>query len=320
MSRTPSPLLALVGPTASGKTDASVAIAERLGAEIVSIDPALVYRGMDVWTGKPTAGQRARVRHHLLDLTDPTGPFSVVEFQRLAGQAVEAIRAEGRPVLLVGASGLYYRAVVDGLSFPATEPATRRLLEAEARVLGAEALYRRLASFDPEAAGRIEPANARRTVRALEVAAVTGRPFSEFSRMWGHYPASRVRVAGVAVSREALRLRIRDRVEGRFDSLVDETRGLLGRGFGAFVASSHLIGYAEAAAFLEGRLDEEAAKASIAKRDRGLARRQVAWFRRDPRVRWFDAGEGGAVDIAGELASYLEEALRPEKQSQGAEV
>jgi tRNA dimethylallyltransferase len=320
MTGTLAPLLALVGPTASGKTDASVDIAERLGAEIVSIDPALVYRGMDVWTGKPTAGQRARVRHHLLDLTDPTGPFSVVEFQRLAGQAVEAIRSEGLPVLLVGASGLYYRAVVDGLSFPATEPATRRLLEAEARVLGPEALYRRLASFDPEAAGRIEPANARRTVRALEVAAVTGRPFSEFFRTWEQYPASRVRVAGVAVSREVLRRRIRERVEGRFDALVAETRALLGRGFGAFVVSSHLIGYAEAAAFLDGRLDEDAAMASIAKRDRGLARRQIAWFRRDPRVRWFEAGEGGAVDVAGELASYLGEAIRREERSQGAEA
>jgi tRNA dimethylallyltransferase len=233
---------------------------------------------------------------------------------------VEAIRSEGLPVLLVGASGLYYRAVVDGLSFPATEPATRRLLEAEARVLGPEALYRRLASFDPEAAGRIEPANARRTVRALEVAAVTGRPFSEFFRTWEQYPASRVRVAGVSVSREVLRRRIRERVEGRFDALVDETRALLGRGFGAFVASSHLIGYAEAAAFLDGRLDEEAAMASIAKRDRGLARRQIAWFRRDPRVRWFEAGEGGAVDVAGELASYLGEAIRREERSQGAEV
>lgn len=317
---TPPPLLALIGPTASGKTEAAVTVAEGLGAEIVSVDPALVYRGMDVWTGKPTPEQRARVPHHLLDLTDPDGPFSVSEFQRLAAAAVTAIRSRGREVLLVGASGLYYRALVDGLSFPPTDAATRGLLEAEARILGPEALHRRLASFDPEAAGRMQPTNGRRAIRALEVAAVTGKRFSDFYRVWHSYPEGAVRVAGVAIPREILRRRIDERVELRFDALVEETRSLLSGGFGVFVASSHLIGYAEAAAFLRGELDRNAATASIARRDRALARRQLGWFRKDPRVRWFEAGEGGAPEIAGELASYLEAGTERRERARGAEI
>jgi tRNA dimethylallyltransferase len=303
-------LLALVGPTASGKTEASVEVAGRIGAEIVSIDPALAYRGMDVWTAKPTPEQRRRVPHHLIDLADPEGPIGVAEFQRLAAESISGIRGRGRRSLVVGASGLYFRAVVDGLEFPGTEPWTRALLDAEARVLGPETLHRRLASFDPAAAARIQPANARRTVRALEVAAITGRPFSDFYGAWDHYPPDAVRAAGIDLSRADLRRRIDERVRLRFPELLEEARTLLDRGFGDFVASFHLIGYAEAAACLRGDLSEDEAAWRIAQRDRALARRQRSWFRRDPRVRWFPVGAGGAVEAVDELARYFVEDRR----------
>ena len=311
-------LLALVGPTASGKTEASVEVATRIGAEIVSIDPALAYRGMDVWTAKPTPEQRLRVPHHLIDLADPTGPIGVAEFQRQAAGSISGIRDRGRQPLLVGASGLYFRAVVDGLEFPGTEPWTRALLDAEARALGPEALHRRLASFDPAAAARIQPANARRTVRALEVAAITGRPFSDFYGAWDRYPAHAVRAAGIDLARADLHRRIDDRVRLRLPALLEETRNLLDRGFGPFVASSHLIGYAEAAACLHGELSEDEAGWRIARRDKALARRQRSWFQRDPRVRWFPAGAGGAVEVVDELVRYLGDDRREAVETGGA--
>ena len=297
--------LALVGPTASGKTEAAIAVAEGLGAQIVSIDPALAYRGMDVWTAKPTPEQRARVPHHLIDLADPVAPVGVTRFQRLADDALGRLDAEGVPALLVGASGLYFRAVVDRLEFPSTDPGTRRLLEAEAFAAGAEPLHRRLAAFDPQAAARIQPANARRTIRALEVAAITGRPFSSFAGAWTRFDRGAVTVAGIAVERAALHRRIDARVRARFPALLEETRALLDRGFGAFVTSRHVIGYAEAAVHLSGAISADGAAALIARRDRALARRQLAWFRRDPRVRWFAAGEEGAMAVAREVLRYL---------------
>jgi tRNA dimethylallyltransferase len=309
-------LLALVGPTASGKTEASIAVAERLGAEIVNVDSTLVFRGMDAWTGKPTAEQRARVPHHLIDVVDPVGPFSVAAFQREAWKAIEAIHARGRRALLVGGSGLYYRAVMDRLEFPGTEPRVRALLEAEAGVLGSQAMHRRLAAFDPAAAARMEPSNARRAVRALEVAAITGRPFSTFGAAWDVYEPGAV-VAGIDVPRDVLHRRI-DRRAGRgFPALVEETRALVAAGFGPFIDSSHVIGYAEAAACLRGEVSQEDAIARIAKRDRALARRQLAWFRRDPRIRWFPVGEDGSVRIVDELVAHFEAASETRTGTRG---
>jgi tRNA dimethylallyltransferase len=300
------PFLALVGPTASGKTEAGILVAEALGAEILSIDSMLVYRGMDVGTAKPTADQRARVPHHLLDLVDPSEPFSVATFQAAAREAAEVIRGRGRAPLLVGGSGLYFRAVVDDLEFPGTEPAVRRELEREAVAVGAERLHRRLAGFDPAAAGKIEPENVRRTVRALEVASITGRPFSSFAGAWDDYPAGRVRVAGIRLPGEALRSRIEVRVRTMLDAgWLDEVRRLLDAGFGGWLTSTQAIGYVELARHLDGELGLEAAVERIAVRTRALARRQMAWFRRDPRIRWFDVGDGGAVTVVDALTSHL---------------
>ena len=298
--------LALVGPTATGKTEASMELARRLGAEIVVVDSMTVYRGMDVGTAKPSTAQRAAVPHHLLDLAEPTEAFSVARFQRLAKQAMGEIRARGRPVLLVGGSGLYYRAVVDDLEFPGTEPALRAAVLAEGAALGPEALHRRLGEFDPAAAAKIEPSNLRRTARALEVAALTGRPFSSFAEAWGRYPEGRVRPAGVTLPPVVLRARIADRVRRQLEEgLVDEVRSLLDRGAGRWLTASQAIGYTEVAEHLEGRLALEEAVERMVRRTRSLARRQMAWFRRDPRIRWFEAPAEGAGAVIDQIEEYV---------------
>jgi tRNA dimethylallyltransferase len=297
--------LALVGPTASGKTEAAIALARRLGAEILLIDSMTVYRGMDVGTAKPSPEERAGVPHHLVDVADPAEAFSVARFQALARGALAGIRERGCPAMLVGGSGLYFRAVVDDLEFPGTDPDLRASLEAEAASLGAPALHRRLADLDPRAARAMEPTNARRAVRALEVAALTGRTFSSFARAWARYPADRVRAAGVTMPPDVLRNRIEARVRRQLEEgLVDEVRDLLDRGFGSFVTASQAIGYVEVAEHLRGRLTLDEAAERIARRTRALARRQMAWFRRDPRIRWFEAGSEGAAALVGEFEEH----------------
>jgi tRNA dimethylallyltransferase len=296
--------LALVGPTAAGKTEASLTLGHRLGAEIVVIDSMTVYRGMDVGTAKPSPEERAVVAHHLVDVADPGETFSVARFQRLARDAVAGIRSRGRPALLVGGSGLYYRSVVDGLEFPGTDPALRAALEAEAAALGPNRLHARLADVDPDAAVRIEPANARRTVRALEVVALTGRPFSSFAEAWDRYPSGRVRAAGVAVPGDLLQGRIEARVGRQLqEGLADEVRALMDRGLE--LSARQAIGYAELAEHLAGRLTLDEARERIVRRTRNLVRRQMAWFRRDPRIRWFEAGDGGAPGLVDEIEEYF---------------
>jgi tRNA dimethylallyltransferase len=299
-------LLALVGPTASGKTGASIPVALAIGAEIVSVDSMLVYRGMDAGTAKPGAGDRLAVPHHLVDVADPAEPFTVAEFQRLAREAVTGIRDRGAVPLLVGGGGLYYRAVVDGLEFPGTSPDVRALLEAEARVLSPDGLHGRLAGFDPVAAARIEPANLRRTVRALEVAAISGRPFSSYTAAWDEYPPGAVRAAGIDIPRPVLYRRIELRVEAMMPGLVEEARALAEHGFGGFLTSSQAIGYAESVAFLEGAISLDEAAARTGRRTKALARRQLSWLRRDPRIEWFAAGEDGGGVLVEELTAFFQ--------------
>jgi tRNA dimethylallyltransferase len=297
--------LALVGPTASGKTEASLQLATRLDAEIVLVDSMTLYRGMDVGTAKPSPEERHGIPHHLVDVADPEEPFSVARFQALARDALAGIAARGSRALLVGGSGLYFRAVVDDLEFPGTAADLRRTLEAEAAALGPHALHRRLAGLDAQAAAKIEPSNARRTVRALEVAGLTGRPFSSFAEAWDRYPTGRVRAAGVSLSPEDLRHRIEERVRRQFEGgLVDEVGTLLERGFGRFVTASQAIGYLEVAEHMAGRLSLDEAAERTVRRTRALARRQMAWFRRDPRIRWFEAGPEGAAGLVDALEEY----------------
>jgi tRNA dimethylallyltransferase len=296
---------ALVGPTASGKSEAAIEVAERLGAEIVSVDSMLVYRGMDVGTAKPTPEQRVRVPHHLIDVADPSEPFSVARYQVLCREAVRGIRARGRRVLLAGGTVLYLRAVVDDLELPGTEPSVRAALEAEAANLGAARLYERLAASDPVAAAKIEPGNVRRVVRALEVAELTGRPFSSFALAWERYEPERMRAAGVRMSRVVLAERIEARVATMLEvGLLDEVRSLVGRGFGSWLTASQAIGYAEFARHLAGELSLEEAVAGTVRRTKALARRQMAFLRRDPRIRWFETGDG-APALVEEIVEHL---------------
>jgi tRNA dimethylallyltransferase len=301
------PFLALVGPTASGKSEAAVALTQRLGAEIVSVDSMLVYRGMDVGTAKPTWAERTRIPHHLVDVAEPEEPFSVARYQELARAVVEDVDGRGHRVLLVGGSGLYFRAIVDELEFPATDSDAREELRAEAVVLGPDRMHERLAELDPAAAARIEPTNVRRTVRALEVAAVTGRPFSSYAARWERYPDERVRAAGIDVPRDVLTRRIEARVRGMVDAgLLMEVRALLDRGLFGWLTASRAIGYAEFARHLRGEITLAEATAETVRRTRELARRQMVWFRRDPRIRWFPASERGAIDVVDELTEYLQ--------------
>jgi tRNA dimethylallyltransferase len=302
----PRQVLALVGPTATGKTDASLELARRLDAEILTVDSTVVYRGLDVGTAKPTTLERAAVPHHLIDVVDPAEPFSVARFQTLAREALGVIRARGHRALLVGGSGLYFRAVVDDLAFPGTDPHTRGLLESEAAALGPERMHARLADLDAEAAAKIDPRNVRRTVRALEVAALTGRPFSRFAEVWQRYPAGRVRAAGVRIPAPVLARRIEARVHRMVEEgLVEEVRRLLDRSLGRFLTCSQAIGYVEVAEHLAGRMSLDEVVRRTIRRSKALARRQMAWFRRDPRIRWFDAGAGGAAERVDDIERFL---------------
>jgi len=301
------PLLAVVGPTASGKSQSGLQLAAALGAEICSVDSMLVYRGMDVGTAKPTAAERREVPHHLLDLAAPSERFTVARFQDAARIAIDQVRGKGAVPLLVGGSGLYFRAVADDLVFPGEDAQVRAALEAEADAAGVGALSRRLEALDPVAAAKIEPGNVRRIVRALEVAAITGTPFSAFAASWERYDPARVRVAGIRIPAALLAARIADRVDSMLAlGWLGEVEGLLAQGFGSWLTSTQAIGYSEFARHLDGRLSLEEAREATVRRTKNLARRQMAWFRRDPRVRWFDAGERGAVDVVDEVRPFLE--------------
>lgn len=278
--------LALVGPTASGKTPIALGVAEEFDAEILCVDSMTVYRGMDIGTAKPTAAERALVAHHLLDIADPNEPFTVAMFQAAARAAREQLKARGRRALYVGGSGLYFRAAVDDLSLPPADAEVRARLEDED--LGA--LTARLKEQDPAAAAFVDPANKRRVVRALEVIEVTGQPFSSFRDDWDHY--GDVVVAGLQVSADTLDGRVRARLRAMLErGLLDEVRGLLDRGYRDALVASKAIGYPQAIALLDGASDPEGFIEETARATRAYARRQMSWFRRDPRVVWFNAEE-----------------------------
>jgi tRNA dimethylallyltransferase len=282
----PGPVLAVVGPTAAGKSELALAVAGRLGAEVVSADAMLVYRGMDIGTAKPTLEERARVPHHLVDLVDPGEEFSVARFQPLARAAIADVLGRGRVPLLVGGSGLYFHAVVDDFVFPPTDPAVRARLEAEAAEVGLPELYARLAAADPPAAARIQPANLRRTVRALEVIELTGRPFSSFRAAMDE-PVSRYRlnVLGLDPGAELLRARVAERVAAMARAgLADEVGCLAERPLSR--TARQALGYKELLDAMERGTPLPEALEAVIRRTRSYARRQLAWFRRDPRVRW----------------------------------
>jgi tRNA dimethylallyltransferase len=284
----PETLGVLCGPTAVGKTALAVALAQRLDAEIVCADSRTIYRGMDIGTAKPDAALRAQIPHHLLDVAEPSETFTLADFQRLAARAIRGIYARGRVPLLVGGTGLYIRAIVDDLALPRVAPdhALRARL-AEEEAAGPGTLHRRLARLDPAAASRIHPANVRRIIRALEVIGVTRRPISEQQRRGEHAP--RALMIGLTAERIALYRRIDARVDAQLAAgLVDETQRLLARDIPATSPSLRALGYEEIAGWLRGAYGYDEAVRLLKRNTRRYAKRQLTWFRRDPRIRWID--------------------------------
>jgi len=285
----PEPIGVLCGPTAVGKTSLAVALAEHLRGEIICADSRTIYRGMDIGTAKPSAELRARVPHHVLDIADPEDTFTVADFQRVARRAIQDIRSRGRLPLLVGGTGLYIRAVVDDLSIPRVPPdrALRDRLMTEEGAAGTGALHRRLTTLDPAAASRIHPANLRRVIRALEVIETTGRPISEQQQRGRR--SLRATMIGLVGERAELYRRIDARVDEQLAAgLADETRRLLTLGIPAAAPSLQTLGYKELAGWLQGAYGYEEAVRLLKRNTRRYAKRQLTWFRRDPRIQWID--------------------------------
>lgn len=299
----PAPLhAALVGTTASGKSALALAMARRDPAiEIVSVDSMQVYRRMDIGTAKPTPAEQAEVPHHLLDLAEPWDDFAVADFQSAFRAALAGIEARGHRALLVGGTGLYLRAVVDDLEIPGRFPATRAEVEAEADTL---VLHERLRALDPVAAGRMEPTNRRRVVRALEVTLGSGRPFSSFGPGLEAYPPTRFRLLGVALPIEAVDNRIADRYRQQLHGgFLDEARALLAGPRGVSRTARQALGYKELFDHLAGASTLDDALDLAVRRTRRFARRQRSWFARDPRITWYRAADPA------ELAASVAEAL-----------
>ena len=288
------PLVVLNGPTASGKSGLAIELALELGrggqpAEIVNADSMLVYRGMDIGTAKPSPQQLALVPHHLVDVAELTEQASVADFQRAAREVIAALRSRGVLPVLVGGSALYVHAILDDFSFPSTDPRVRARWQAELDRVGARALHAVLAERDPAVAAGIEPGNGRRTVRALEVLELDGG-FSSQLPQW-RYALEEVHQFGLTLPREVMDERINRRVDQMWaDGLVAEVRRLEARGLRRGVTASRALGYRQVLQFLDGEFGEAEAAQRVKGGTRRFARKQLSWFRRDPRITWLDAG------------------------------
>ncbi|MGY1712129.1 tRNA (adenosine(37)-N6)-dimethylallyltransferase MiaA [Geodermatophilus sp. SYSU D00758] len=291
------PVVALVGPTATGKTALGVALARRLGGEVVNADSMQLYRGMDIGTAKPDEAERGGVPHHLLDLWHVRHAASVAEYRRRARGVIDRLRAAGVVPLLVGGSGLYVRAVLDELDLPGTDPAVRARLEAELAELGSAAMHARLAAVDPVAAAAVLPGNGRRVVRALEVVELTGGPFrATLPEPRPHYPAV---VLGLDREPAELDARVARRVDRMWAAgFVAEVEELAADGLREGPTASRALGYAQVLAQLDGELTAAEARERTVSATRRFVRRQRSWFRRDATTTWLDAARPDLVDAA----------------------
>jgi len=291
------PVVAVVGPTATGKSDLAVELALALAGEVVNADALQLYRGMDVGTAKLGPAERRGVRHHQLDVLDVREEASVAAYQRHARADLAAIAGRGARPVLAGGSGLYVRAALDRLEIPPTDPQVRAAWEARLADVGPAALHERLAVVDPAAAAAILPGNGRRVVRALEVVELTGRPFSA-TLPDGAYAVPAVQI-GLTADREVLDRRIDERVDRMWaQGLVDEVSALAGRGLREGRTAGRALGYAQVLDVLDGRISDEEARADTARATRRLARRQESWFRRDRRIVWLPSGAPDLLDRA----------------------
>lgn len=289
-------VIAVVGPTAAGKSGLAIELARAVDGEIVNADSMQLYEGMDIGTAKLAPGERGGVPHHLLDIWDVRKAANVAEYQGLARAAIDDIQARDRVPILVGGSGLYVRAALDNLNFPGTDPRLRGQLEDELERTGPGPLYERLARLDPAAAAAILPGNGRRIVRALEVIELSGQSFS--ATLPGYeavYPSVQI---GLLLDRAELDRRIAGRVEDMWQAgLVAEVRGLERRGLREGRTSSRALGYAHVLRFLGGEWSHEQAMAETVRATRRFARRQESWFRRDPRINWLTPGTGCGASL-----------------------
>jgi tRNA dimethylallyltransferase len=293
-------LILLVGPTAVGKTDVAIQLAERINGEIVSADSRLFYRGMDIGTAKPTRQEQARVPHHLIDIANPDEILSLAVFQKMATDVIADIHARGKLPLLVGGTGQYVRAVTEGWSPPEVKP-DEKIRDELGRIAsrdekGRDFLYDKLKALDPEAAQKVDPRNVRRTIRALEVIMTTGRKFSE-QRGQSESPYHLITI-GLTRPRLELYARIDARIEAMFaNGLLDEVKGLLAKGYSSELPTMSAIGYRECVSVIEGNSSVEQAKVEMRRATRIFVRRQSNWFKEsDPNIHWFYAGEKDVTD------------------------
>ena len=290
-------VIAVVGPTAAGKSSLGIELARALGGEVVSADSMQLYDGMDIGTAKLPTAEHGGVPHHLLGIWDVRKTANVAGYQRLARAAFDDIQARGRVPVLVGGSGLYVRAALDNLSFPGTDPLLRERLEAELERTGPGPLHQRLARLDPAAAAAILPGNGRRIIRALEVIELSGQSFS--ATLPGYeavYPSVQL---GLRLARAELDRRITARVDEMWEAgFVDEVRSLERRGLRAGRTASRALGYAQVLRFLAGEWTEQQARLETVRATRRFARRQESWFGRDPRITWLDAAAADLVESA----------------------
>ena len=302
------PLVVLLGPTAVGKTDLVIQLADRLNGEIVSADSRLLYRGMDIGTAKPTPEQRARVPHHLIDVTYPDQAWSLPLFQRAAHEAIKSIQTRGRLPFLVGGTGQYIRAIVNDWQIPKIKPdlQLRQVLENWANEIGFDGLHARLAILDPKAASKIDYRNLRRTIRALEVIFLSGRLFSD-QRLYGTSAYNTLQV-GISMPRPELYARIDSRIDAMLAAgFVREVNTLLSRGYAPDLPTFSAIGYREIIDHLLGETTLEQAVTIIKRRTRQFVRRQANWFKDDdPQIHWIQAGEGSYSEIESLLRGKLD--------------
>jgi len=294
------PLIAIVGPTASGKSALALRVARAAGGEIVSCDSQQVYRGLDIGTAKASGVERAEVRHHLIDVVAPDEPFSAAEYARRARAVLTEIVARGRLPVVAGGTGLYLRALIEGLfDGPSRDDETRRRLEALGERFGDLRLHRLLRHLDPAAAERIQPRDRVRIVRALEVFRVTGRRLSEHhGEPVAPLEGYRTFLVGLEPDRGWLRGVVETRTRGMLEGgLVEEVQGLLGQGYGPELRPLQAIGYREAVAVVQGRMSREEAETAIVTATMRFAKRQMTWFRNQAEVTWFSEAEGAFAAV-----------------------
>lgn len=291
--------IAVVGPTASGKSDLGIALAQRLGGEVVNVDSMQLYEGMDIGTAKLAPEERGGITHHLLDIWPVTKTASVAEYQALAVDTVEALMARGKVPILVGGSMLYAQSLLDAWTFPPTDPTVRQKYEDRRKEIGTDALHAELALIDPEAARIIEDKDPRRTVRALEVIELTGKPFQASQPPKDAPPRWGTRILGLRTNAEWLNPRIALRAERMFASgLIEEVETLVGKGLTRDSTAGRAIGYAQVLDMFDGVLTREEAEEKTITGTRRYVRRQRSWFNRDHRISWLDATAADTLEQA----------------------